>query len=311
MKEGWAVRVQKVEGENRRQELIAGDMLDRTLRPRAEGSDLLIPVTGSPPGTERALFEEIQAPPPLPRHEQVGGIVIMQEKDVSGAEEILKRRPSTHTVLYSDGAVEGEFRTKSFTTLAGVPTTRTTISEYGHRLTIDLSQAYFSSRLATERQRIRSAVQEGEVICDMFCGVGPFPIVLAEQASWILACDKNPSAIHLLRENLLTNHTKCVLPMLGDARRLGELFPGTFDRVLMNLPMIAADFLPVADQITKPGGTIHLYALQEEEGEYRERIGSVIPGCTINERFLRSYSAGRWHAVYDIKKGQAGTNFVP
>ncbi|HIJ06438.1 MAG TPA: methyltransferase, partial [Methanocalculus sp.] len=85
----------------------------------------------------------------------------------------------------------------------------------------------------------------------------------------------------------------------------------TFDRVLMNLPMIAADFLPVADQITKPGGTIHLYALQEEEGEYRERIGSVLPGCTINERFLRSYSAGRWHAVYDIKKGQAGTNFVP
>lgn len=311
MKEGWAVRVQKVEGERRRQELIAGDTLDRTLRPRPEGSDLLIPVTGSPPGTERALFEEIQAPPTLPRHEQVGGIAIMQENDVSGAEEILKGRPSTHTVLYSDGAVEGEFRTRSFITLAGIRTTRTTISEYGHRLTIDLSHAYFSSRLATERQRIRNSVQKGEVICDMFCGVGPFPIILADRASWILACDKNPSAIHLLRENISTNHIRNVLPMLGDARRLGELFPWTFDRVLMNLPMIAIDFLPIADQITKPGGTIHLYALQESEGEFKGRIQSAIPGCTINERFLRSYSAGRWHAVYDIKKDQAGTNFVP
>lgn len=311
MKEGWAVRVQKVEGERRRQELIAGNTLDRTLRPRAEGSELLIPVTGSPPGTERALFEEIQAPPTLPRHEQVGGIAIMQENDVSGAEEILKGRPSTHTVLYSDGAVEGEFRTRSFTTLAGIPTTRTTISEYGHRLTIDLSHAYFSSRLATERQRIRSTVQEGEVICDMFCGVGPFPIALSDRASWILACDKNPAAIHLLRENLLANHTDNVLPMLGDARRLGELFRGTFNRVLMNLPMIAIDFLPVADQITKPGGTIHLYALQEEEGEYTETIQSVIQECTITERYLRSYSAGRWHAVYDIKKSYSGMNFVP
>ncbi len=311
MKEGWGVRVHKVEGETKRQELIAGSTLDRTLRPRADGSDLLIPVTGSPPGTERALFEEIQVPPPLPRHDQVGGIMIMQENDVAGAEELLKARPSTHTVLYSDGAVEGEFRTKSFITLAGTPTTRTSISEYGHRLTIDLSQAYFSSRLATERQRIRSIVQEGEVICDMFCGVGPFPIALSDRASWILACDKNPAAIHLLRENLQSNHTECVLPMLGDARRLGELFPFTFDRVLMNLPMIAIDFLPIADQITKPDGTIHLYALQEEEGKYRETIRSVISDCTITERFLRSYSAGRWHAVYDIKKDQAGTNFVP
>ncbi|WP_255333002.1 class I SAM-dependent methyltransferase [Methanocalculus taiwanensis] len=302
MIEGWAVRVQKVEGERRRQELIAGDALDRTLHPRAEGSDLLIPVTGSPPGTERALFEEIQVPPTLPRHEQVGGIAIMQENDVSGAEEILKGRPSTHTVLCSEGAVKGEFRTKSFTTLAGIPTTRTTISEYGHRLIIDLSLAYFSSRLATERQRIHSYIAEGEVICDMFCGVGPFPIALSDRASWILACDKNPAAIHLLRENLLANNTGNVLPMLGDASHLGELFPDTFDRVLMNLPLIAIDFLPIADQITKPGATIHLYALQEQEGEYIDQIRSIILESTITERYLRSYSAGKWHAVYDIKK---------
>lgn len=310
--ETWAVRVKRQNGETKRQELIRDGTLDRTRRPIADGADLLIPVTGSPPGTERATFPEMQTRTTLPRHEQVGGIAIMQEHDPEGAELILAARPSTHTVLYADGAVEGEFRTKSFTVLAGTPTTRTLCTEYNHRFTVDLSSAYFSSRLATERQRIRSLIREGEVICDMFCGVGPFPITFADRAAWILACDKNPSAIHLLRENLATNHSKNILPMLGDARHLSELFPGRFDRVMMNLPFIAHEFLSVADQITRADGTIHLYALQEKEGEYTDQIRSKIQDCTITERFLRSYSAGRWHAVYDIKKkDQTGTNFVP
>lgn len=299
----WAVRVRKQDGEAVRQECSADGTLDRRLRPSIDGDDLLIPVTTSPPGTERALFHEVQAHSPLPRHEQVGGIAIMHEQDPAGADAILASRPKTHTVLFSDGAVEGEFRTKTFTTLAGTPTTKTTISEHGRRFRIDLRNAYFSARLATERQRIRSALSAGEIICDMFCGVGPFPVTLADRAGWILACDKNPGAIHLLRENLSVNGIRNVLPMLGDAARLGTLFPAAFDRVLMNLPFTAVEFLTVADMITKPGGTIHLYALQECESDYQERIQATIPGCRITERFLRSYSATRWHAVYDIRKG--------
>jgi len=302
MIEAWAIRIPKRQGEEMRQDLIRNGFLAGNLRPRAEGADLLIPVTKSPPGTERALFGEVQATPPLPRHEQVGGIAIMQENDPQGAELILAARPSTHTVLYAEGAVEGEFRTKTFTILAGTPTTRTCCTEYGYRFTVDLSSAYFSSRLATERQRIRSMMKDGEAICDMFCGVGPFPITLANKAGWILACDKNPEAIHLLIENLATNRTGNVLPMLGDAARLGDIFGERFDRVLMNLPLIAHQFLRTAAILTRPGGTIHLYALQEREGEYTDQIRSIIPNSTINERFLRSYSAGRWHAVYDIKK---------
>ncbi|MCP1715814.1 tRNA (guanine37-N1)-methyltransferase [Methanocalculus alkaliphilus] len=302
MIEAWAVRIPKRQGEERRRELIQDGVIAGHLRPEADGDDLLIPVTESPPGTERALFREMQTAPPLPRHEQVGGIAIIQENDPRGAERILAARPSTHTVLHAEGAVEGEFRTKTFSVLAGIPTTRTTYPEYGHRFTIDLSSAYFSSRLATERQRIRSMMNDGEAVCDMFCGVGPFPIILADRAGWILACDKNPGAIHLLIENLTRNRTRNVLPMLGDAARLGDIFGERFDRVLMNLPLIAHQFLQTATVLTRPGGTIHLYALQEREGEYRDLIQSIIPESTINERFLRSYSAGKWHAVYDIRK---------
>lgn len=297
----WAVRVQKQDGEITRQKLIESGTLDTTLRPEPDGPDLLIPATRSPPGTERALFHPVRKHPPLPRHEQVGGIAIMQEADHKGAEQILAARPSTHTVLCSEGPIEGEYRTKNFTFLAGIPTTKTTCIEYGHRFTIDLSTAYFSPRLATERQRIRSSISEGETVCDMFCGVGPFAITVADRAQWVLACDKNPYAIHLLRENLAGNHIRNILPMFGDARSLGSLFPARFDRILMNLPLIAHAFLPVATRIIRPYGTIHLYVLQEREEEYSDVIDECLPGAPVTERYLRSYSAGRWHAVYDIR----------
>ena len=48
----------------------------------------------------------------LPRHELVGGIAIMQERDVAGAQKILASRPSLHTIVYAKGEVSGESRNR-------------------------------------------------------------------------------------------------------------------------------------------------------------------------------------------------------
>ena len=88
----------------------------------------------------------------------------------------LRSRPSLHTVLFPLSEVEGEYRTRRFEVLAGEPTTRTTCTEYGNRLVIDLSLAYFSARLSTERQRIAGLMEEDECVLDMFAGIGPFAI---------------------------------------------------------------------------------------------------------------------------------------
>jgi len=88
----WCVRAGIREGEDVRRKLIAEGKADRSLRPRAENGYLLIPVL------EETDFQAAFAPTTLheelPRHEQIGGIVVLQEEDAAGAEKILAARPS-------------------------------------------------------------------------------------------------------------------------------------------------------------------------------------------------------------------------
>ncbi|HJJ96820.1 MAG TPA: methyltransferase [Methanocorpusculum sp.] len=307
MKEQWCFRVPVQDGEAARRCAIAENILDRTLRPRAENGFLLIPVLSPREGELRAEFAENHAIEELPRHEQIGGIVVLQDDDALGAEKILAARPSVHTALFATSPVEGEFRTKTFRVLAGEPTTETMYHEYGRRMAIDLTAAYFSARLANERQRILSQMKAGEKILDMFAGVGPFPVMLGGSAELVIANDLNPGAVLLMQKNIRLNHLTNVLPMLGDARNLAEILsPMKFDRIIMNLPMDAAAFLPAAAPLTKPGTIVHLYSLVEAEGEHNADILRVFPGAKITERVLRSYSPTSWHAVYDIEVAACG-----
>ena len=301
-KEQWCLRVPVQDGEAARRFAIAEHILDRTLRPRAENGFLLIPVLSPREGELRAEFAENHAIEELPRHEQIGGIVVLQDDDPLGAEKILAARPSAHTALFATSPVEGEFRTKTFKVLAGEPTTETMYHEYGRRMTIDLTAAYFSARLANERQRILSQMKSGEKILDIFAGVGPFPVMLGSAADLVIANDINPGAVLLMQKNIRLNHLTNVLPMLGDARNLAEILsPMKFDRIIMNLPMDAAEFLPAAAPLAKPGTIVHLYSLVESESAHNADILRVFPGAKITERVLRSYSPTSWHAVYDIE----------
>jgi tRNA (guanine37-N1)-methyltransferase len=298
--EQWGIRVPARQGEEMRQALIREGALDASLRVLRDGDMLILPVLSAREGADRHTFEAHPGRDPLPRHELVGGIAILQEDDPAGAEKILTSRPSLHTVVYAKGEVSGEYRTREFTVLAGRPTTRTQVTEHGHRFTVDLAGAYFSARLSTERQHILHQVQDGEVIIDMFAGVGPFAITLAAKAALVVAADLNPQAIELMLENLARNRAKNVLPVLADARRLAGILPWKFDRIVMNLPLAGTEFLPDAFRLCKPGGTIHFYSLVSAEGEHTARI-QELGGTVLSEREVRSYSPAQWHVVYDVR----------
>ncbi|OPX61801.1 MULTISPECIES: class I SAM-dependent methyltransferase family protein [unclassified Methanoregula] len=299
----WGIRVPARQGEAMRQALIREGALDTLLKVRREGTDLILPVLAEREGAGRYEFEAHAGRDPLPRHELVGGIAILQEDDPAGAEKILASRPSLHTAVYAQGEVSGEYRTRELKILAGKPTTRTEVTEHGRRYTVDLAGAYFSARLSTERQRILDQVQEGEVILDMFAGVGPFAITLAAKASVIVAADLNPRAVELMLENIRKNRVENVVPVLADARRLAAVLSWKFDRIVMNLPLAGTEFLPDAFRLCRPGGAIHFYALVSTEGEHTARI-QELGGTVIAERTVRSYSPGQWHAVYDIIRDQ-------
>ncbi len=296
----WGIRVPLGEGEPVRQALIREGALDPVLKPRRDSDALLLPILEWREGAKRCAFEAMPDRPELPRHELVGGIAIMQDCDPAGAAQILGSRPSLHTVLYATSEVSGEYRNRDYTVLAGTPTTRTQVTEHGHRFTVDLAGAYFSARLSTERNRILQHMGEQELVLDMFAGVGPFAISLAARAALVVASDINPLAIELMIENCVQNRTRNVLPVLADVRNLIGILPWQFDRIVMNLPLAGTEFLPEAFRLCRPGGTIHFYALVSQEGEHLDRLREL--GVEhITERMVRSYSPGQWHAVYDIK----------
>jgi tRNA (guanine37-N1)-methyltransferase len=300
--EQWGVRVPARLGEETRQALIREGALDASLKVRRDGDMLILPVLSEQKGAHRFIFETQRGRDPLPRHELVGGIAIVQECDAAIAEKILASRPSLHTVVYAKGEVSGKYRTRELVILAGRPTTRTQVIEHSHRFTVDLAGAYFSARLSTERQRILGQVQEGEVILDMFAGVGPFAITLAARAALVVAADLNPQAVCLMLENLAQNRAGNVLPLLADARNLAGILPWKFDRIVMNLPLSGTDFLPDALRLCRHGGTLHFYSLVSAEGEHTARI-QELGGTVLAEREVRSYSPGQWHAVYDVRNG--------
>jgi tRNA (guanine37-N1)-methyltransferase len=300
MVEQWSIRVPAQMGEELRRRLLEEGVLDLSLKVRREGSELVLPVTRPREGAELSDFEFLPGRQVLPRHELVGGIAIMQDRDPEGAMKILGSRPSIHTVVYAAGEVSGEFRTREYEILAGKPTTRTEVIEYGHRFTVDLSAAYFSARLSSERQHIHEGMGKNETVLDMFAGVGPFAISLANRAAFIVASDINPDAVRWMLVNLSQNRIKNVLPVLADAHHLPACIPWRFDRIIMNLPLSGTRFLPDAFQLCRTGGIIHFYSLVSTEHEHNDSI-SGMGGVVIDERVVRSYSPAQWHAVYDIR----------
>jgi len=194
----------------------------------------------------------VEIPPELVDHKKAIG------------EAILKAHKQTNTVLAKSGAVEGVYRLRDFEVIAGVKKTFTIYREYGCVYHVDVARAYFSPRLSSEHNRVASQVNEGETVVDLFAGVGPFviPITKKHKNVRVYAVDVNPDAVSLLKRNVAVNRAeKQVVPILGDARQVvrEQLF-GKADRVIMNLPETALEFVDVACEALKPeGGIMHYY----------------------------------------------------
>jgi len=194
----------------------------------------------------------LEIPPELETHKKIIG------------EAIMKTHKRVGTVLAKSSAIEGVYRLREFEVIAGVGKTETVHREHGCVYHVDLTKAYFSPRLSHEHDRVASLVREGETVVDMFAGVGPFSILIAKKHEnvRVYAIDVNPDAVNFLRRNIVMNHVeKKVVPILGDTRQVvTESFMGIADRVIMNLPERAIEYVDVAcEAIRSGGGIMHYY----------------------------------------------------
>ncbi len=215
------------------------------------------------------------------------------------------------TVLRQTSAVGGEFRTRELEVIAGEPRTETIHQEHGCKFKTDLAQAYFSPRLATERIRIARLVKPGEVVTNMFAGVGCYSIVIAKHSGVkkVYSIDKNPAAVKYMRDNIRINKVAArVVPIQGDAGEIIRRYlGGRADRVLMPLPEFARDFFDVALlALKRRGGVIHFYDFGEEPDLFGPSLEFVREAASgrkiepIEKRILRSYAPRIYHVVLDL-----------
>ena len=228
-------------------------------------------------------------------------------------EAVLEVNRGIETVLAKAGAVGGECRLRAFEMIAGTGETETVYKEHSCIYTLDPTKVYFSPRLSQERWRIAQKVSGGEVVIDLFAGVGPFSIQIAKKHSdtKVYAIDVNPDATHFLNRNIAANKVDNVFPILGDAREVVKnTLSGKADRVIMNLPKSAINFIDVACKALKPyGGTIHYYefgaepnALEKAEESLSKEVSRA--GRTVktilDSRLIRPTAPHEWQIAIDI-----------
>lgn len=202
------------------------------------------------------------------------------------AKAIIDNMKSIKTVLRQATPVFGDYRTRELEHILGEDKTITLYKEHGCVFQVDLAKVYFSPRLSTERIRIARSVKNGEIVVNMFAGIGTFSISIAKHQpnSMIYSIDINPDAYNLMLENIKLNKvSNRVIPLLGDARVIIEnSLKGVADRVLMPLPEKAIDYLDAALMALKPKGVIHYYThvhaskdenpIEKAEREVKEKL---------------------------------------
>jgi tRNA (guanine37-N1)-methyltransferase len=331
-----ALRVPASEGERLRRELADADLLRTDLAIGQDGDHLLLPlVTGDPdrdlpypvveadlevretgPDSYRDLLDlpaDLQEELPS-SFDRIGDVVVvkipepLEDHTEAIAEALLEATAPARTVAVDRG-VKGPYRVRDLEVVDGDPETETTHIEHGVELRVDPATVYFSPRLATERHRVAQLVEAGEVVVDLFAGVGPFTyqIVRHGDPERVVAADVNPAAVRYLEENRNRNDAGDVVEVReGDAEDVGPAVEGA-DRVITNLPHGAEAYLEAALAAADPPAVLHYHAILEPEtleghlDELRERAEAK--GYALTERRrrrVRQYSQWEDHVAVDL-----------
>ncbi|WVZ74704.1 hypothetical protein U9M48_022857 [Paspalum notatum var. saurae] len=154
---------------------------------------------------------------------------LLAYKDVIAKVIYDKNYPRIQTVVNKVGTITNEFRVPKFEVLAGKNDMVTEVKQYGATFRLDYGLVYWNSRLEHEHIRLVSLFKKGDVICDMFAGIGPFSVPAAQKGCVVYANDLNPDSVHYLSMNAKINKVEdYIFTYNMDAR--------AFMRNLMNVP---------------------------------------------------------------------------
>lgn len=129
--------------------------------------------------------------------------------------EILRDKvPNVRTVInkVDDVGSSSEFRTFDYELIAGDDDMNVVVHEQDCEFSFDYSKVYWNSRLSTEHGRMVDRFKEGEAVCDVMAGVGPFALPAGKKRVFVWANDLNPHGyermVHGVKKNKIQDFVK-------------------------------------------------------------------------------------------------------
>lgn len=162
------------------------------------------------------------------------------------------------TVVNKIQNIDNTYRNFSMELLCGEPEYEVEVKENGTPFRFNFENVYWNPRLSTEHERIVKILQSGDVLYDVFAGVGPFSVPSAKKDCKVLANDLNPESYKWLEVNVNLNKVKLNVKTFNKDGKdfiLQDIKEDLAERwnqcdlrpyqihITMNLPAMAIEFL--------------------------------------------------------------------
>lgn len=180
---------------------------------------------------------------------------------------LLDKIKGARTVVNKTDIIDNMYRNFSMEILCGEDCMLAQVRENHCTFEFDFSSVYWNPRLCTEHERIAKKIKQGDVLYDVFAGVGPFAIPAAKKKCIVLANDLNPESHKWLEHNAKLNKVNALIHTFN---KDGEVFIKEDVRsdmlqrwqnvdfrnntmhITMNLPAMAVSFLKVFNGLFTP-----------------------------------------------------------
>jgi tRNA wybutosine-synthesizing protein 2 len=258
----------------------------------------------------------------LPRGFQTLGKVIIlklhpnliKHKEVI-AHKSMDLLPAMESVYLNKGIIKGSFRSpENIEYVAGKEDPIVIHKEHGVSYKFDFTKIMFSQGNLAERKHLATLVKEGEIIVDMFAGIGYFSLPIAKIAKprKIYCIEINPLSFKFLSENIKLNHLEDkITPINGDCKKevLRLAKKGVrADRVIMGVFPAPKEYIKEALALVKEDSTFYHYEGVVDKDNYLslykefEEIvkGNQLRSKLVDKRFVKSYGPNLYHVVLDI-----------
>ncbi|XP_043273668.1 tRNA (guanine(37)-N1)-methyltransferase [Venturia canescens] len=228
-------------------------------------------------------------------------------------EVLLDNVPQARSVVNKLNVIDTTYRHFSMEILAGENDTVATVKENGFTYKFDFAKVYWNPRLSTEHAKLLTLMKKGDVLYDVFAGVGPFAVPAARKGIKVLANDLNPESYKWLKHNAGSNKVQNFQAYNKDGRdflleevktdileRINEKLCG-MQHIAMNLPALAVEFLDIlrgwfndddTKKVCENPPIVHLYCfVKTDKGDDPSSLAKLLVeekiGCSLSNEALK------------------------